>query len=273
MLKFHIENNAAATIAVFRVPLSEAHRFGIMNADEHNNITSFEEKPKNPKSGNASMGIYIFNWKLLRKYMQEDDLDPNSENDFGKNIIPNMLNAGERMMAYPFDGYWKDVGTITSLWEANMDMLGNPPVLDLNDPNWKIYTHNLALPPHYIDKTAKVSDSLITEGSVVRGEVVHSVLFAGTHEDANSSISDSVVFPNTFVGKNCKITKAIIGENAVIGDNCIVGGPLREGETVDNRLTDDITLIGNDVTIPAGTYIPLGAVVNAETLHLYTKEA
>ena len=273
MLRFHIENNAAATIAVFRVPLSEAHRFGIMNADENNNITSFEEKPKNPKSGNASMGIYIFNWKLLRKYMKEDDLDPNSENDFGKNIIPNMLNAGERMMAYPFDGYWKDVGTITSLWEANMDMLGNPPVLDLNDPNWKIYTHNLALPPHFIDKTASVSDSLITEGSVVRGEVIHSVFFAGTHEDANASVSDSVVFPNTFIGKNCKITKAIIGENVVIGDNCTIGGPLREGETVDNRLTDDITLVGNDVTIPAGTYIPIGAVVNAETLHQYTKEA
>ncbi len=205
--------------------------------------------------------------------MEEDDKNPDSENDFGKNIIPAMLNAGEKMMAYPFDGYWKDVGTITSLWEANMDMLGNPPVLDLNDPSWRIYTHNLALPPHYMDRTAKVSDSLVTEGSVVRGVVSHSVLFAGTHEDINTEIYDSVVFPRALIGKNCVVKKAIIGENVVIGDGCTVGGPLREGETVDNRLTDDITLIGNDVTIPAGTYIPQGAVVNAETLHLFTKEA
>lgn len=273
MLNFHIENDAAATIAVFRVPLSEAHRFGIMNADEKNRITSFEEKPQNPKSGNASMGIYIFNWKLLRKYMEEDDKNPNSDNDFGKNIIPTMLHAGERMMAYPFDGYWKDVGTITSLWEANMDMLGYPPVLELNDPSWRIYTHNLTLPPHYMDATAAVSNSLITEGCVVRGTVRHSVLFAGTHTDTDSEVIDSVVFPNASIGKGCKVQKAIIGENVVIGNGCTIGGPLRDGETVDNRLTDDIALIGNDVTVPAGTYVPKGAVVNAETLHLFTKEA
>ncbi len=273
MLNFHIRNGADATIAVRPVPWEEAPRFGIMNTDSNSRITEFEEKPKNPKSNKASMGVYIFSWDKLRSYLEADEADKKSSNDFGKNIIPAMLNAGEKMMAYPFDGYWKDVGTITSLWEANMDMLGNPPVLDLNDPSWRIYTHNLALPPHYMDKTAKVSDSLVTEGCVARGVVKHSVLFAGTHEDINTEIYDSVVFPNTFVGKNCTVHKAIIGENVIIGDGCTIGGPLRDGETVDNKLTDDITLIGNDVVIPAGTYVPQGAVVNAETLHLFTKEA
>ncbi len=266
MLKFHIANNAAATIAVLHVPMEEAHRFGIMNTDENGTIVSFEEKPKNPKSNNASMGIYIFDWKLLRAYMERDDADPASENDFGKNIIPSMLNAGEKMVAYPFEGYWKDVGTIQSLWEANMDLLGEEPVLDLNDPAWRIYTRNPVMPPHYTDRTAAVKNSLVTEGAVVRGTVTHSVLFCGSTVETGAEIDDSVVFPYSVVGKNCTVHKAIIGENAIIGDDVQIGVPPKEGETVDNRLTGDIALIGNDVHIPAGTVIPRGAVVTAETL-------
>ena len=271
MLQFHIANEAAATIAVLRVPMEEAHRFGIMNTDENGRIVSFEEKPKQPKSNNASMGIYIFNWKLLRSYMERDDADPNSDNDFGKNIIPAMLNAGEKMVAYPFEGYWKDVGTIASLWEANMDLLGDPPVLDLNDPKFRIYTRNPVLPPHYIGKDAVVNNSLVTEGCVVRGEIKHSVLFCGASVDSGSEVDDSVVFPYSEIGKDCLVKKAIIGENAVIGDRVKIGVPLKEGETVDNRLTGDIALIGNGVHIPDGLEIPCGAVITAETLDQFIK--
>lgn len=266
MLRFHIEKNAAATIAVIRVPMEEAHRFGIMNTDENDTIVSFEEKPKQPKSNNASMGIYIFNWKLLRRYLEEDELDPKSSNDFGKNIIPAMLGAGETMVAYPFEGYWKDVGTVSSLWEANMDLLGYPPVLELNDPSWRIYTKNPTMPPHFVGWDSEVRDSLVTEGSVVYGKVEHSVLFCGTTVGRNAEVRDSVVFPNAKIGDNCKVHKAIIGENAIIGAGAVIGGPVRETDTVDNRLTGDIALIGNDVEIPAGAYIPMGAVVNADTL-------
>ena len=266
MLKFHTANDAAATIAVLQVPMEEAHRFGIMNTDENGRIVSFEEKPKEPKSNNASMGIYIFNWKLLREYMERDDADPSSENDFGKNIIPSMLNAGEKMVAYPFEGYWKDVGTIQSLWEANMDLLGEPPVLELNDPSWRIYTRNPVMPPHYTGADAEVKNSLVAEGCVVRGRVNHTVLFCGAKVEARAEVADTVVFPNAIVGEDCVVNKAIIGENAVIGDHVQIGVPPKEGETVDNRLTGDIVLIGNDVTIPAGAVIPRGAVVTAETL-------
>ena len=266
MLRFHIEHEAAATIAVLRVPWEEAHRFGIMNTDEDGKIVSFEEKPKEPKSNNASMGIYIFNWKELRSYMERDDADPSSENDFGKNIIPAMLNAGEKMVAYPFEGYWKDVGTIQSLWEANMDMLGDPPVLQLDDPSWRIYTRNPVMPPHYVGTEATVVNSLVSEGCVALGEVEHSVLFCGASLYENTVVRDSVIFPNAVVGEGSVVHKAIIGENAVIGENVRIGDPLKEGEVIDNRLTGDIALIGNDVNIPAGTVIPAGAVVTQQTL-------
>ncbi len=266
MLRFHIEHEAAATIAVLKVPMEEAHRFGIMNTDENGTIVSFEEKPKEPKSNNASMGIYIFNWKQLRDFMERDDTDPNSENDFGKNIIPAMLNAGEKMVAYPFEGYWKDVGTIQSLWEANMDMLGNPPVLDLDDPSWRIYTRNPVMAPHYVGTEADVKNSLVTEGCVVLGKVEHSVLFCGSTVLEKTEVRDSVVFPGAVVGVGSVVHKAIVGENAILGENVRVGEPPKEGEIIDNRLTGDIVLIGNDVQIPANTVIPRGAVVTQETL-------
>ena len=239
---------------------------GILNCNEDGSIYEFEEKPKNQKSNNASMGIYIFNWKLLRAYMERDDADPSSENDFGKNIIPSMLNAGEKMVAYPFGGYWKDVGTIQSLWEANMDLLGEKPELDLNDSSWRIYTRNPVMPPHYTDASADVKNSLVAEGCVVRGRVLHTVLFCGAKTDAGSDVVDSIVFPDAVIGKDCLVKKAIIGENAVVGDGAQIGVPPRAGEVIDNRLTGDIVLIASDVHIPGGTVIPSGAVVTAETL-------
>ena len=262
MLSFHRKKNAAATI-----------RFGIMNANVDGLIESFEEKPKEPKSNLASMGIYIFDWKKLRAYMEADDADPTSSNDFGKNIIPAMLNAGETMVAYPFEGYWRDVGTIQSLWEANMDLLGQKPVLDLDDDAWRIYTRNPVMPPHYISLSAQVTNSLVSEGAVVEGTVENSVIFSGAHIEKGATVKDSVIFPNATVGKSVDVEKAIVGENAIIGDFCVLGGPIRPGEKVNNKLTGDITLIGNDVTIPPRAYIAKGAVVNTENPHQPAKEA
>lgn len=265
MLRHHIQKKAAATIAVIRVPMEEASRFGIMNTDARDNITSFEEKPKQPKSNNASMGIYIFHWQTLKSYLLADELDPASDKDFGKNIIPAMLAHGERMVAYPFEGYWKDVGTLSSLWEANMDLLGSPPVLNLNDPNWRIYTRNPVKPPHYISSEAEIANAMVAEGSVVRGSVAHSVLFYGSSVGEGSTVTDSVIFPNAKIGKNCSIRKAIIGENAVIEDGCDIGGEALKGEAVDNRLTGDLVLVGNDVTLRSGTRLPQGSVASDGT--------
>ena len=262
MLRFHIEKNAVATIAVLPVPLEEAHRFGIMNTDDRDNIVSFEEKPAHPKSNKASMGIYIFNWKTLKAYMEKDDADPNSDNDFGKNIIPAMLKAGERMVAYPFEGYWKDVGTVKSLWEANMDLISEPPALELNDPTWRIYSRNPSMPPHFVGTDAVIESSLVTEGSEVYGSVRHSVLFAGVRVAEDADVEDAVVLPGAVIGKGAVIRKAIIGENAVIGEKAVVGGTLRDGDKIDNRLTGDITLVGNDVTLRPGAYLPVGAIAS-----------
>ena len=195
MLDFHRKKKAAATIAVLQVPWAEAHRFGIMNANADSIIESFEEKPKEPKSNLASMGIYIFDWKKLRDYMEKDDADPNSSNDFGKNIIPAMLNNDEVMVAYPFEGYWRDVGTIQSLWEANMDLLGQKPVLDLDDDSWRIYTRNAVMPPHYVSLTAQVTNSLVSEGAVVEGTVTNSVIFSGAHVEKGAMVKDSIMAP------------------------------------------------------------------------------
>jgi len=262
MLEFHIENKAAATIAVLPVPMEEAHRFGIMNTDENDRIVSFEEKPKKPKSNKASMGIYIFDWQKLKAYMAADDADPASENDFGKNIIPAMLGAGETMVAYPFTGYWKDVGTVSSLWEANMDLIADPPALELNDPMWRIYSRNPSLPPHVVGEHAEISNSLVTEGSVVNGTVRHSVLFAGVTVEEGAVVEDTVALPGAVIRRGAKIKKAIIGENSIIGENAVIGGALREGDVVDNSLTGDITLIGNDIFVHADAYLPVGAIAS-----------
>ena len=223
MLNFHKEKEADATIAVIEVPTEEASRFGIMNTREDLSIYEFEEKPKNPKSNNASMGIYIFNWKTLKKYLEEDELDELSSNDFGKNIIPKMLKDNKNMVAYPFRGYWKDVGTIESLWEANMDLLKKENELSLNEKEWKIYSKNPVRPAQYIGEEAKIKNSLINEGCLVYGNVENSVLSQGVRVGNNTIIRDSVIMPNVSIEDNVIIEKAIIGAESVIGKGCKIG--------------------------------------------------
>ena len=223
MLEFHKEKNADVTIAVIEVTMEEATRFGIMNTREDLSIYEFEEKPKFPKSNKASMGVYIFNWKELKKYLKEDELDSTSSNDFGKNIIPKMLNDNMRMLAYPFKGYWKDVGTIDSLWEANMDLLLNRNELDLNASEWKIYSKNPVRPAQFIGNEARVKNSLITEGCMIYGDIENSVISQGVSVGKNVVIKDSVIMPNVRIEDNVIINKAIVGSDAVIGKGCKVG--------------------------------------------------
>lgn len=223
MLQYHKEKNADATIAVIEVPLDEASRFGIMNTNTNNSIYEFEEKPTNPKNNMASMGIYIFNWKLLKKYLKEDALDKESSNDFGKNIIPNMLNDKRKLFAYPFKGYWKDVGTIESLWESNMDLLDMNSGLTLHDPNWKIYSSNINMPPQYIGCEAKIHNSISVEGCTVLGEVSNSILFSGATIGKGSKVTNSVIMNNVTIEDNVIIDKAIIGCNSIIRKHSQVG--------------------------------------------------
>lgn len=223
MLEFHKEKNADVTIAVIEVTMEEATRFGIMNTREDLSIYEFEEKPKFPKSNKASMGVYIFNWKELKKYLKEDELDSTSSNDFGKNIIPKMLKDNKRMVAYPFKGYWKDVGTIDSLWEANMDLLLNRNELDLNASEWKIYSKNPVRPAQFIGDEARVKNSLITEGCMIYGDIENSVISQGVSVGKNVVIKDSVIMPNVRIEDNVIINKAIVGSDAVIGKGCKVG--------------------------------------------------
>ena len=222
MLKNHIEKNADLSIAVIEVPWDEASRFGIMNTDQDLNITSFEEKPKQPKSNLASMGVYIFNWDVLRSYLIKDESNPNSSNDFGKDVIPAMLRDKRKLNAYPFKGYWKDVGTIDSLWNANMDLLADQPSLDLNDYHWRIRSANPNYPPQYIAPSAKIKNSMINEGCKIYGDVEHSILFHGVEIGEGSIIKDSVIMPNVRIGKNVVIHKAIVGEGTVIKDGCMI---------------------------------------------------
>lgn len=223
MLDFHKEKNAAATIAVLQVSEEEASRFGIMNTNQDGTIYEFEEKPENPKSNNASMGIYIFNWKDLKKYLKADQEDSSSSNDFGKNIIPNMLNNEEKMVAYPFEGYWKDVGTIDSLWEANMDLLNAESELGLYDDEWKIYSVNTMAPSQYIGETAKIINSLVVEGCDVEGIVEDSILFQGVKVEKGAVVRNSVIMPNTIIGEGSRVEKAIIGSEVVLGREAIIG--------------------------------------------------
>ena len=223
MLEFHKDNGADATIAVIDVPLEEASRFGIMNTREDNTIYEFEEKPSEPKSTNASMGIYIFNWAVLKKFLREDENDLSSSNDFGKNIIPKMLNEGRKLIAYPFKGYWKDVGTIDSLCEANMDLLKIDNDLNLYDSEWKIYSQNQVRPAHYIGEEAKIVNSLIVEGCIINGKIENSVLSQGVYVGKNTVIRDSVIMPNAQIGDNVVIDKTIVGSNAIINHGCRIG--------------------------------------------------
>ena len=254
MLNYHIEKGADATIAVRPVPWEEASRFGIMNTDAEDNIVEFEEKPKQPKSNKASMGIYIFTWEKLRAYLIADEADKTSSNDFGKNIIPSMLNDGQKMVAYNFDGYWKDVGTIESLWEANMDLLSQPMPIDLHDKKWRIYAKNPGLPPHCTAAGAVVKDSLITEGCEIFGKVQHSVVFAGVTVEEGASVIDAVVMPGAVIKRGAVVRRCIIAENAVVGAGALVG-----------EETGDIAVVGNNVHLPAGVSVAAGVQVDENT--------
>ena len=223
MLEFHKSHNADATIAVIDVPLEDASRFGIMNTNKDNTIYEFEEKPKNPKSTNASMGVYIFKWSLLKEYLIKDEVDKNSSNDFGKDIIPKMLNSGRKLVAYPFKGYWKDVGTIESLWEANMDLLKLDNELNLYDSEWKIYSENQVRPAQYIGEKSKIANSLIVEGCIVNGDVEDSILSQGVSVGKNTVIKNSVIMPNVKIGDNVVIERAIIGNDSIINNDCHIG--------------------------------------------------
>ena len=225
MLAAHKEAKADATIAVIEVPMKEASRFGIMNTDESGRIVEFEEKPEHPKSNLASMGIYIFTWKLLRKMLMADIKNPDSNHDFGKDIIPTMLNDGKTLYAYKFKGYWKDVGTIDSLWEANMDLLSSKNELDLGDPSWKIYTEDVTALPQYISTEADVKDAYITQGCVVQGEVKHSVLFTGVKVGAGAKVIDSVLMPGAIVEDGAVVQRALVAGGIRIGKGAVVGDP------------------------------------------------
>lgn len=249
MLKFHKEKGADATIAVMDVPIDQASAFGIMNTRDDLSIYEFEEKPKVPKSTKASMGVYIFTWEKLKKYMIEDEANPNSSNDFGKNIIPNMLNAGERMFAYPFDGYWKDVGTVDNLWEANMDLLNPTIPLNLSDPLWRIYCRHSLTTPHYIGESASIVNSMITEGCDVEASVNNSILFSDVEAENGAEINYSVVMRNVKIHSGAKVQYAIIADDAVIEEGAIVGAPPEDFPDRDNW---GIAVIGQGARVRAG---------------------
>ena len=255
MLNSHIERNADVTIAVRPVPWEVAPSFGIMNVDENDAIIEFEEKPKQPKSNLASMGVYIFTWKVMKEYLTADAADPKSQNDFGKNIIPNLLNDKKALYAYAFTDYWKDVGTIASLWEANMDLLKTPPEFDLTDPRWKIYSRSPVMPPHFIADDAIVTNSMVTEGCEIDGTVRDSVLFAGVTVEKGAVVEDSVIMPGTTIRAGAVVRRAIVSENCVIARDCQVG----EAE-------GDIALIGQDTVMPEGYVVKAGLQVDNDAI-------
>ena len=258
MLEFHKAHNADCTIAVMEVPWEEASRFGIMTADEEGTITRFQEKPKNPESNLASMGIYIFTWTKLRKYLAEDEADPASDNDFGKNIIPNMLAANEHMVAYPFEGYWKDVGTIDSLWEANMDLLDPNVPLDVWDDDWKIYSRNSGMTGHFVSDTADVQNSMVTEGCTVEGKVEKSVLFAGVKVGKGAVVEESIVMPGAVIEEGAHVAYTIVAENVVVKKDAVVGCAKEEAEDPEKW---GIAVIGEGVTIGEGAKVYPKAMV------------
>ena len=258
LLKKHKETNADCTIAVLEVSLEEASRFGIMNTREDGTIYEFEEKPANPKSNLASMGIYIFNWQVLRKYLEEDEKDPASSNDFGKNIIPAMLGAGEKLVAYPFSDYWKDVGTIDSLWEANLDLLNPKVELDLSDPNWRIYSRTPSAPPQYIADTAEVQNSLITEGCNVSGKVDFSILFDNVTVEEGAEVRDSLIMPGAVIKSGASVQYAIVAENVVVESGASIG---ERPEDAANLEDWGIAVVGAELNVGKNASVSAKAMV------------
>ena len=252
MVAYHEKHGASCTIAVRNVPLAEASRFGILNTNPDNSIYEFEEKPKKPKSTNASMGIYVFNWSVLKEALIADEDTPGSSNDFGKNIIPNLLAAGHKMMAYPFNGYWKDVGTIDSLWEANMELLGKEPEFNIRgDERTKIFARNSALPSSYIDEKAKIVNAFVAEGCEVYGEVRHSVISVGCTIGEGAQVEDSVVMPGVVIEPGAIVRHAILGENSKVERNAVVGGAYGPGEKKAISVTSKGAVVAaNTVLLP-----------------------
>lgn len=261
MLDYHKEKNADCTIAVIDVPLEEASRFGIMTANQEGRIIQFEEKPQNPQSTLASMGIYIFNWSCLKRYLIADEEDTASSKDFGKDVIPRMLGDGQGLYAYNFSGYWKDVGTISSLWEANMDLLNPKVPLELYDPAWKIYARNPAMPPHFIGATACVQNSMVTEGCEINGAVDFSVLFAAVTVEEGATVKDSIIMPGAVIKSGATVQYAIIAENAVIGEGAMVGC---RPEDVSDMQNWGIAVVASGVTVGKGAVIPPKAMIEAD---------
>lgn len=257
MLEAHKANKADCTIAVLNVNIEEASRFGIMNTYDNNEIYEFEEKPKKPKSTKASMGIYIFTWEKLREYLIRDESNKDSSNDFGKNIIPMMLGEKQRMFAYEFNGYWKDVGTISSLWEANMDILNTESGLNLNDRHWKIYARNTAEPPHFVGDNATVSNSIISEGSYVDGKITNSVIYHGCTISKDAEIRDSMIMPHAVIGPNVRICHAIIGWNTKIGENSVIGAP----QTAPINGEWNIAVVGPKMDLPRNSVVKEGEML------------
>ena len=258
MLDLHKKENAACTISVLEVTMEEATRFGIMNVDENDRIYEFEEKPKHPKSNLASMGIYIFTWKKLRQALIDDEADPNSSNDFGKNIIPNLLSAGEKLMAYRFHGYWKDVGTIDSLWDANMDMLAPRSSIDLYDPSWPIFARSPIKPPHITGPNARISHSLVTGGSQVDGLVENSVLFHSVTVEEGASVQYSILMPGAVVKAGAQVSYSIVAENAVVEARALVGS------APDDNPNWGIAVVAGGVTVGEGAVVSPSAMVRED---------
>ena len=263
MVAYHKEKKADCTIAEIEVPMEEAPRFGILNTREDGSVYEFDEKPKKPKSNQASMGIYVFTWSKLRRYLEEDAADPKSSNDFGKDVLPAMLKSGARIFAYRFEGYWKDVGTIDSLWESNMDLLNPKVSLDLNEEDWKIYCRSPVMPPHYIGKGAKVQNSLVAEGANVYGAIDFAVLFSGVSIAPGAVVRDSIVMPNTRVERGAVVQYAIAAEDCVIGANAVVGS--RPEDTPD-KAAWGVAVIGDGCRIPPGAVIPPRAMIDKDAL-------
>lgn len=261
MVAFHKEKGADCTIAVIDVPLEEASRFGILNTNPDGSIYEFDEKPKVPKSTKASMGIYVFSWEKLRKYLIMDQEDPTSSNDFGKNVLPAMLNAGEKMFAYQFEGYWKDVGTIDSLWESNMDLLDPKVTLDLSDENWKIYSRTPVMPPQYIGENARVQNSLVADGCNVYGDIDFAVLFAGVYIAPGAVVKDSIIMPGARIEEGAVVQYAIVSENTVIGKNAVIGA---RPEEIENKDEWGIAVVGDSLTVGAGAVVKPKEMVNKD---------
>lgn len=257
MLEAHKSTGADCTIAVLEVPLSEASRFGIMVTDETGKITEFQEKPKNPTSTKASMGIYIFGRKALEKYLIDDENTPGSSNDFGKNIIPNMLGDGMKLYTYPFEGYWKDVGTIDSLWEANMDLLGDNPEFNIHDKKWRIFSRNYAEPPHFVGDDANVSNAIVTEGCDIEGTVENCVLSNGVIVEKGAVVRDSVIMSGTIIKAGATVNYSIIDSNSIISENATIGEP--------KDVSKGIAVIGSDLCVGKGVTIPSGAMINNDS--------